>query len=648
MSAETVLIIGEGTLTDDVCAQLADDCNIVRDDPLTNVRPGQAQLALILEDGWNAQFQQEAEHACRIAGIPTLRGFVSLGQGIIGPLSSPGTSGCSECADMRRLMADTHRLQLAALRQKVIDGGGPAHDVWATATALQQLATLLAWQVRTLLDGNADTLVGRLYVVNLRTLQASRHSFLPVPDCPVCGHVEDDSPQDAIPSLPPCPKIQPDSYRSRTLSSLGTHLVNDYLDHQTGLLNGKMYDLVSPFAATSVNLPLPQGDEPTAGRTHSYLESEWTAILEGLERYCGLMPRGKRTIVEGSFRALAAQALNPASVGLHAPHRYEAPDFPFAAYHPDRTLRWVWGYSFLRQEPILVPELLAYYSLGGGDGFVYETSNGCAVGGSLTEAILHGMLEIVERDAFLLTWYAQLPLSPVDPYTADDVELRWMVDRLRAVAGFDLYLFNATMEHQIPSLWAIAKNTQADGVHLICAAGAHLDPIRAAKGALHELAGMVLALGPRCEAHRAEAERMLEDPAEVRHMEHHSMLYALPEAEQRLHFLLHNQCPLQSFAAAFGKLEVRPSLTDELNHLLAVFRRLQLDVIVVDQSAPELRKHQLHCVKVLIPGMLPMTFGHHLTRLDGLSRVLRIPFELGYTAQPLTAAQLNPHPHPFP
>ena len=79
-----------------------------------------------------------------------------------------------------------------------------------------------------------------------------------------------------------------------------------------------------------------------------------------------------------------------------------------------------------------------------------------------------------------------------------------------------------------------------------------------------------------------------------------------------------------------------------------MFRRLNLDVIVVDQTTPEMIRNGLYCVKVLIPGMLPMTFGHHLTRVTGLERVLRVPMELGYTKQPLTLEQLNPYPHPFP
>lgn len=51
---------------------------------------------------------------------------------------------------------------------------------------------------------------------------------------------------------------------------------------------------------------------------------------------------------------------------------------------------------------------------------------------------------------------------------------------------------------------------------------------------------------------------------------------------------------------------------------------------------------------MLIPGMLSMTFGHHLTRVTGLERVLEVPMKLGYAKEPLTVEQLNPHPHPFP
>ncbi|MCG6197318.1 YcaO-like family protein, partial [Anoxybacillus sp. LAT_38] len=146
------------------------------------------------------------------------------------------------------------------------------------------------------------------------------------------------------------------------------------------------------------------------------------------------------------------------------------------------------------------PELLAYYSSGCGHSFVYETSNGCALGGSLEEAIFYGILEVVERDSFLMTWYAQLPIPRLDPYSANDQELRLMIERLRAVTGYDVYLFNSTMEYGIPSVWTLAKNRKQKGVNLICAAGAHPDPVRAVKSSLHEIACLLLTIDEKFEA----------------------------------------------------------------------------------------------------------------------------------------------------
>ena len=91
-----------------------------------------------------------------------------------------------------------------------------------------------------------------------------------------------------------------------------------------------------------------------------------------------------------------------------------------------------------------------------------------------------------------------------------------------------------------------------------------------------------------------------------------------------------------------------PDLKDDLQDILQRFRRLNLDVIVVDQSTPITKRNGLFCVKVLIPGMLPMTFGHHLTRVKGLERVLTVPMKLGFAEKPLTYEGLNPYPHPFP
>ncbi|WP_029420075.1 TOMM precursor leader peptide-binding protein [Alicyclobacillus macrosporangiidus] len=640
-----VLVVGNGVWADQVAGLLSPAHKVLRsaDVPASVSRP--LHLALVLDDAWHPGRYREAEQVFRAAGVPWIPGFIAFGEGVVGPLVRPGVPGCLRCADTRRFMAGPDRPEMWLLEQQRMAQEGPQRDAWASRTGLRYLTYLCVGEAERLLGETPTRLEGALYLVNLRTLRSSRHIVVPDPLCPTCGGVPDDAPKPV--SLAPTPKIS-GGYRSRPLDELGPCLVKDYLDGRTGLLNGRMDDLSSPFATVAVNLPLPTADEGTAGRTLTYQESLYTAILEGLERHCGLFPRGVRPVVFDSYRNLGDQALHPVRVGLHAPEQYARDDFPFRPFDPDRAMSWVWGYSFLQQRPILVPERLAYYSLGGGDGFVYETSNGCAVGGSLVEAIFHGILEVVERDAFLLTWYAQMPLPRIDLHSASDPELRLMVHRFEALTGYDLLFFNATMDSGIPSVWAIAKNRRREGANLTCAAGAHVDPVRAVKSVIHELAGTIGTLDERLEARREDARRMLRDPFAVCSMEDHSLLYSLPEAEERFSFLLAGHRPLQSFDEAFPPRAQHTDLARDLEDLLEVFGRLGLEVIVVDQTAPELQRNGLSCVKVLIPGMLPMTFGYHLTRLEGLHRVLNVPCHLGYSPRPLKVAELNPHPHPFP
>jgi ribosomal protein S12 methylthiotransferase accessory factor len=644
-----VTVVGEGRLADLVCSELAESCQLVRQRDLTTEVPESTTFALVVHDGYNPSDHQLAEAVFQRSGVPWLRGFVAFGEGIIGPLVVPGTAGCSSCAEFRRLMAGNDRKEIWEFQTQQAMNSGNTPDIWSSATGLLQMALVMAAEVRRTLASSAPQADNRLRLIHLQTLNSSVHSFLPDPLCPICGQIAEDSAASARISLQPSPKVSETGYRSRSMAELKGLLAAEYLDARTGFLNGKMIDLLSPFADASINLPLFSGDEGCAGRTHSYADSEATAILEGLERYCGMSPRGKQTAVYDSYLHLKEHALNPVLVGVHEQEMYERPDFPFQRFDPAKSIAWVWGYSFLQERPILVPELLAYYSSGCGHGFVYETSNGCALGGSLEEAILYGIMEAVERDSFLMTWYAQLQLSPLDPYSAGDLELSLMLERLREVAGYDVYLFDSTMEHGIPSVWAIAKNRADKGANLICAAGAHPDPVRAAKGAIHELSGMMLSLNEKLEEQRERYEQMLHDPFLVRQMDDHAMLYSLKQSEERLDFLLRNGRPCRTFAEAFAKPRARHAdLTDDLKDILHALRQFNMEVIVVDQTTPETRRNGLHCVKVLIPGMLPMTFGQHLIRLAGLERVLRVPAELGYAQQPLSPAQLNAYPHPFP
>ncbi|MGD7009687.1 TOMM precursor leader peptide-binding protein [Metabacillus sp. 84] len=634
-----IVIFGDGELAALARQKLSKHYRV-----LSGAEGDSAELAVVLQDSWNPAFFRSVT-----TSVPTLFAYMAFGEGVIGPLEKKAVPGCVHCSSVRKLMAGRDRKHMWDLTERLAETK-EAPDAWASRTGMVQLLHVLENETESFFRGEEIRSDGRIYLLHLKRLEGAWHSFLPDPFCGVCGTVPDDSPELARIMLKSSPKSGAGSYRCRSIEELSGFLIRDYLDERTGLFNDKLLDLSTPFADMSVNLPLFGGDEGTAGRTLSYELSEMTAILEGLERYCGMSPRGKYPVVRDRYSRLKDYAIDPMSVGVHAEAQYEQPDFPFKPFDPERELSWVWGYSFLQNRPVLVPELLAYYSMscGYGGGFVYESSNGCAVGGSLEEAIFHGIMEVAERDAFLLTWYAELPLRRVDPRSSDDAELNVMLDRLEILYGYKLHLFQATMEHGIPSIWAVMKNGTGKGINLQCAAGAHLDPVKAVKSAVFELAGLMESLGQRLDKERDVHRKLLEDSALVKQMDDHGMLYGLPEAEERLDFLLKDKRPPLTFGEAFDRTPFRSDLKEDLEDVLQRFAKRDMDVIVVDQTAPELSRNGLHCVKVLIPGMLPMTFGHHLRRVTGLKRLLEVPYELGYCSKPLKIGELNPYPHPFP
>ena len=643
----TVVIIGEGMLADMVCRRLS-SFSVARRSDFSEGIPDGAELVLVLQEQDNSDLHLEADAVLRPLGLPWLCAYVFLGEGVVGPLMRPGTTGCFQCAETRLSLAGSNRKEVEEMLMKLVTPDYvPDFAAEISPAGFRYMAHVIAEDAGKMLRGGKPNTEGHIYIINFGNLSGSLHYVLPNGTCPVCGSLPDDSPEAAQITLKPSPKLH-NSYRCRSMSELRESLVQDYWDSRIGILNDKKFDLVSAFAGAAVNLPLGYYDEVTGGRSHSYADSQLAAILEGLERFCGTTPRGKRTVVFDSYSRLMDRAMDPSKAGFHAREQFELPDFSFTPFDPEAPMEWVWGYSFLQERPILVPHLLAYYSLGYGGGFAYETSNGCAVGGSLEEAILYGIFEVVERDSFLMTWYARLPVPRLDPDSSGDRELSMMLHRLRAVTGYEVLLYNTTMENGIPSIWAIAKGGAEHQVNLVCAAGAHLDPVRAAKGAIHELSGIISMTEDRWRRRKPDAESMFEDSFQVRQMEDHALLYSLPQAEERLRFLLDERRPVRTFAEEFPSVPTHTDLTDDLQQVLQVFRSLQLDVIVVDQSSSETLRNGLRCVKVLIPGMLPMTFGHHLRRLEGLDRVLEVPMKLGYADRRLTPQELNPYPHPFP
>ncbi len=344
-----ITLVGKGMLQKRVAEELAPHYHLNLLQDLDGTISKRTRLLLVIDDYWNPTIHRKAEEVARELGINWLRGFLSFGEGVVGPLVRPGREGCSQCADTRKMMAANDREDLWSIQQALSEADSGIHDEWLSQTGLLQMAQLIKNEVQHLVDSETPQLEGAIHLINLSSLESARHRILPDAYCTVCSHLPEDSQTNAVITLKPSVKISEDSYRCRSINDLSNVLSKDYLDPRTGLLNRLMIDFETAFADAIVNLPLFTGNEGSAGRTNSYAMSEMTAILEGLERSCGIDPKGKRTVVHDSYRNLD-RALNPLHLGVHAQEQYAKKAYPFTPFHPDRKMNWVWGYSLIKNE----------------------------------------------------------------------------------------------------------------------------------------------------------------------------------------------------------------------------------------------------------------------------------------------------------
>lgn len=619
---------------------------------LAEVPPG-VQLLITATDAWDTRCHEEVR--ARHGAMPWLPVRTELGRAVIGPLQEPGRAGCVRCAGQRADRIRPHREGYLAARGRhaAVLAGRPS--AWLTPLAADTVAVAVAAEARRVVTGRPPRLRGAVLVVNLRNLTAARHPFLPDPLCPDCGGLPGDTADGAVLAITSRPTPAPGSYRVGHATAAGLRAA--YVDAEAGLIpeirTGHSGGLA--VARAPLGLRSHRTDVAGYGRTPSYQDSELVAVFEALERYGGLAPGGKRTTVTAGYAGMADRALDPRQLGLYPPDRYELPGFRCRPFDPERPLSWVWAYSLTRGEPVLVPQLIAYYGLqdlAGEPPLAYECSSGCALGSCLEEAVLHAILEVAERDAFLLTWYGRLPAPRVDLGSAASPQVPLAAATIERETGYRVGAYDITVDHGIPCACVLAWHPGEDPgrAKAACAAAAHPDPERAILNALGELGPMLANLTERYPQLQDRAAGLVTDPDRVVSMSDHSLLAAHPAAFGRLSFLTAAQ-DARPVAKSFGpdrRLRPAGDLAGDLAQLAERFAELGLDVLVVDQTTPEHRVTGLACVKVLIPGTLPMTFGHRYRRTDGLPRLHAMPQLLGHSAGPLDPAQVNPDPHPFP
>lgn len=572
-------------------------------------------------------------------------------QAVVGPFPEGGTAPCSRC--LARRWQDVRPGPLRDALELGSDSRAVGEWPYGSAFAADAVAALIAaGRARARPDTGGHRYV---YLLDLETLRVDRAPLVADPECPQCGSRAADTAEAARISLDSAPRTHPGAFRCRPVESYRLSLPA-LVNPVTGVMGPSVApDLVSRSTASTVGaFTLRAGsylrESYWGGHTPSYRRSTRVGLLEGMERFAGTRPRGKRTSVVASLDELGDQALDPRICGVYSDAFYQG-QRETRPFSPELRIPWVWGWSLRDQRPLLIPEVTAYYHAPGGltHRFVQESSNGRACGGALAEAVYFGLMEVVERDAFLIAWYGQADLPEIDPYSSGSPATAQMVDRL-AMYGYRARFFDTRISFPIPVVTAVAQRMDGGAGALCFGAGASWDPEAALAAGLCEIATDAVNLPARTRRDEARLNAMAEDFDTVRVLHDHPLLYGLPRMAPYADFLLGGGAG----AARRELRELRPAYTpgpdlrDDVEAAVAAVTAEGFDVVVVDQTMPVQRELGLHAVAVIVPGLVPIDFGWSRQRALHMPRLRTALRRSGRLPHDLTDDQLNRAPHPFP
>ncbi|HET8919350.1 MAG TPA: TOMM precursor leader peptide-binding protein [Xanthobacteraceae bacterium] len=558
---------------------------------------------------------------------------------LVGPVFSPGKGACWSClADrMKRNREVKAMLERKQARRIAVS---PLADDTVGQSGIQLAALEIAKAIAT--DFRTDL---RDHIISLDLLGSTiaKHYVAARPQCPDCGEKKLRDPRRAAApiKLAAGANLIETSGGFRTMPSRTTVArFRKHVSPLTGVvsrlepINADLPLNTNYFAMHNFSAPAETVDQlreglsgGSFGKGSTAEQGEASALMEAIERYCGIFQGDEIRVTRRFADFPAGEAIPPNDVLLFSDKQYRGelqstmgqdvtPTPP--PFDPSAKIEWspVWS---LRDECLkYLPTSLLYFFHTGGSaaGYIHADSNGCAAGNTIEEAIVQGFLELVERDSYAIWWYNRLERPELDLSQFDDPYVRDLKNQL-ADTGRRLWVLDITSDLGVPSFVALSHAKQDGHDFVEYGSGSHFNARVALLRALTEV-NQFLSIGLMGARNAAPSSREGVTPFYLRDHPYLTPNGHVPVAPGR--------------DSNFGRLDKREQVMTCVN----LAKRHGLDFLVLDQTRPDI---EVPVVRVIVPGL------RHFYRRFAPGRLYDVPVKLGLRDRPLSENELNPlHP----
>jgi len=205
-----------------------------------------------------------------------------------------------------------------------------------------------------------------------------------------------------------------------------------------------------------------------------------SVLMEAIERYSAEIKEEDRAKFrfESYNEGNSENKVEPSSLILSA----------LSKVTPDSRIEWCEGYDLMAEEEVLLPANAVYhpYTTTRGGRLFRSDSNGIASGNNLEEAIFHGMMEVIERDALS---YVEIKKDAGKRIAIeeDDGLIYELKERFNS-QGIGTYFWYIPTDVGFPTVVLALDSPEKDANLLVYGAGTHSDPRIAAIRAITEAA----------------------------------------------------------------------------------------------------------------------------------------------------------------
>lgn len=334
---------------------------------------------------------------------------------------------------------------------------------------------------------------------------------------------------------------------------------------------------------------------------------------EAVERFCTFHPARER-LLRATATELGDDAVPPAALPLFRPEQYARDGFAYRP--PDDTSAYLWARAtaLCDGRDRWVPAEAVHPGCALGAPLLTVSSTGVAAHPDRDTAVLAALLEVVERDALSTLFLLR---HAVPRLTADDESVARQ-RRALAAAGFRLQLFDLTGDAGVPGVLALADRPGGPAPYLLKGAAAGVDLGGAVHQALREVWRGFLYLGSRPQIVPTDPSRV--DPSSV---EYGMAYYQSDDALATIDVLGGAHPASRPVPPAAG---LAPG--EALHAATAALAGRGYEPLVVDCTLPVAEEAGFHVVRVVVPGMIPVSFGRRPWQLGG-SRLDRLAAATG-------------------